>query len=285
MKIEFLDKQENPAMTADGMRIELDCVDFSYFELQILHGISLDLKEGNLVSIIGPNGVGKSTLIHCINKILTPTGGTVSINGVDNAEISFKDLAKLLGYVPYTSPNTFPISVTDAVLMGRHPHNRQAPTDDDLRIVFQTLEDMGIDELADRQLNELSAGQLQKVILARGLAQEPRALLLDEPTANLDIKHQMGVTRMLRDISHSTGMLVIMICHDLNIAAKYSDWIIMMSEGRIYSEGDPVDTITEQAISDVYGVHCKVLIDCGRPHIILRDHDDPSNRLHPDCLT
>lgn len=258
----------------EELNIELEDLSFAYGDFQILHDITTGFGQGELISIIGPNGVGKSTLIHCMNKILKPSGGIVSINGVDNVDLTYKDMAKVMGYVPYTVTNTFPISVTDAVLMGRHPHTKRAPTDDDLRIVFETLETLGIDDLADRQLNELSAGQLQKVILAKGLAQQPRALLLDEPTSNLDIKHQMGVTKLLLEVAHETGMLVIMICHDLNIAAKYSDKMIIMSKGTIYAIGTPEEVITAESIREVYDVNCKVIMDCGRPHILLRDEED-----------
>ena len=121
------------------------------------------------------------------------------------------------------------------------------------------------------KFNELSAGQHQKVMLARGLVQEPEILLLDEPTANLDVKHQLGVTKLLRDISHEDGVLVIMICHDLNIAAKYADSILMMKDGTIYAAGTPEEVITEENVNAVYDVKCHVIEDEGRPHVILRE--------------
>lgn len=128
--------------------------------------------------------------------------------------------------------------------MGRHPHQGRDTTDADLRIAFETMELMGIDDLANRTLNELSAGQLQKVALAKGIAQEPRVLLLDEPTANLDIRHQVEVTRTLKRLSDERGMITVMICHDLNIAAKYSDSVIMMHGGGIFASGNPSEVIT-----------------------------------------
>lgn len=257
----------------DLLNIKIDGLIFSYQTFPILKGIDLVLDRPGLISIIGPNGVGKSTLIHCMNKILTPTGGSVMVGGRDVKDISIKEMARIMGYVPYTTSNSFPISVIDAVMMGRHPYARHGSQEEDLRIVYETLEKLGIEDLAMRQLNELSAGQLQKVILAKGLAQQPRVLLLDEPTANLDIKHQLNVTKLLRNVTRETGMMVVMICHDLNIAAKYSDAIIMMHEGRIYSVGTPEEVITEDNLRTVYGVESKVITDQGRPHILLRDED------------
>jgi iron complex transport system ATP-binding protein len=255
----------------EAVELELKDLSFAYKEMNVLKDINLILNEPKLISIIGPNGVGKSTLIHCINKILSPTGGCVLVNGIDNRELSYKNLAKIMGYVPYTTVNTFPISVTDAVLMGRHPHSGRNITDQDLRIVFETLEMLEIDDLAERSLNELSAGQLQKVVLAKGIAQQPRVLLLDEPTSNLDIKHQVNVTKLLKTVSEEKKMMVIMICHDLNIAAKYSDSIIMMHDGEIFAVGSPSEVITPENITSVYGISCKIIDDFGRPHIILGD--------------
>lgn len=272
MQIDILQKKTPLSVEEDeNIELKLDDLSFAYGDVPIFKDIQMTLNEPKLISIIGPNGVGKSTLIHCINKILSPTGGCVMVNGIDNRTVSYKDMAKIMGYVPYTTTNTFPISVTDAVLMGRHPHSGRNTTDKDLRIVFETLELLEIEDLANRPLNELSAGQLQKVVLAKGIAQQPRVLLLDEPTSNLDIKHQVNVTRLLKTVSEERKMMVIMICHDLNIAAKYSDSIIIMHDGGIYSVGAPSDVITPENIETVYGVKCKVIDDLGKPHIILRD--------------
>ena len=186
-----------PIGTNDILKIDIKDLEFGYRTFPILKNLTASFNGPELVSIIGPNGVGKSTLIHCINKILTPNDGAVMIDDRDVNTINVKELAKYMGYVPYTSSNTFPITVIDAVMLGRHPHSKIGSFDRDLEISYQMLERLGIEDLAMRQLNELSAGQLQKVILAKGLAQEPKVLLLDEPTANLDVKHQLGVTKLL----------------------------------------------------------------------------------------
>ncbi len=254
------------------MRVTIEGMEFGYTtDTRVLSDIDLDISGPQLVSIIGPNGVGKSTLIHCINRILSPTGGTVMIDDVDVKDISIREMARIVGYVPYMAINSFPLSVVDTVLMGRHPHSTRKSTEHDLDVVYETLELLGIEDLALRNFNELSAGQHQKVMLARGLVQEPRVLLLDEPTANLDIKHQMNVTRIMSELAHEKGILVIMISHDINIAATYSDNVIVLHDGGIYAVGKPEDVIDQDMLRTVYGVESKVFMEDGKPHIILKD--------------
>ena len=233
--------------------------------------VTATLEGPKFISILGPNGVGKSTLIHCINKILTPNSGTVLIDDKDVKDITIKEMAKMVGYVPYSANDTFPLTVVDTVLMGRHPHSHRGSLDSDLDIVYDTLEMLGILDLAMRSFNELSAGQHQKVMLARGLAQEPKILLLDEPTSNLDVRHQLEVAKMLKRLSRQKDILVIMICHDINIAAKYSDEIILMHGGTVFDVGTPNEVITSENLRIVYGVDAKVIDDDGMPHVILKD--------------
>jgi len=249
----------------------LEKVTFGYDERNVFSDIDMKIDRPQLLTILGPNGVGKSTLIHCINRILEPKSGRVILDGMDVKEYPAKELAKIIGYVPCSSGTTFPMSVADTVMMGRYPHSGMRRTDEDLRIVHRTLSMLGIEDLALRSFAELSAGQHQKVMLARGLAQESRILLLDEPTSNLDIKHQMNVTRLLKELADKRDMIVIMICHDLNIASRYSDRIVMLHEGRVFADGTPEDVLTEENISSVYGVGCKVVEFEGRPHVMLCD--------------
>ncbi|MCQ2079555.1 MAG: ABC transporter ATP-binding protein [archaeon] len=253
------------------MQIQIDNLKFAYTSTEILKDITLDLTGPKFVSIMGPNGVGKSTLIHCINKILTPTDGSVLLDGKDVKEITIKEIAKNIGYVPYSANDTFPLSVVDTVLMGRHPHSSWKSLDKDLDIVYDTLSMLGISHLAMRNFNELSAGQHQKVMLARGLVQEPKILLLDEPTSNLDVRHQLDVTKMLKRLSVEKEILIIMISHDINIAAKFSDEIIMMHQGGIYAVGTPNEVITPENLQVVYGVESRIVDDGGAPHVILQD--------------
>jgi iron complex transport system ATP-binding protein len=253
------------------MNLKINDLYFSYSSVPVLKDICADIGGNKLISILGPNGVGKSTLIHCINKILEPTRGSVLLDGKDVSGIKVKELAKEIGYVPYSANDSFPLSVIDTVLIGRHPHSKWGSLDNDLSIVYETLRMLGISHLAMRSFNELSAGQHQKVMLARGLVQEPRILLLDEPTSNLDVRHQLDVTKMLKRLSREREMLVIMISHDINIAAKYSDQIILMNEGTIYDVGTPDKVITEDNLRTVYGVIAEISSDDGAPHVILKD--------------
>ena len=266
------------------MQVKVDNVEFSYSSVPVLDGISLDINGPGFVSILGPNGVGKSTLIHCINKILQPTSGSVFIDGKDVKEVSIKELAKDIGYVPYSANDSFPLTVVDTVMMGRHPHAKWNTLDKDLDMVYDTLKMLGISHLAMRQFNELSAGQHQKVMLARGLVQEPRILLLDEPTSNLDVRHQLDVTKMLKRLSVERNILIIMISHDINIAAKYADQIILMFQGRIFDVGTPNEVITEGNLKTVYGVTSKVIPDGDRPHVILEDALPMNDDANPSAV-
>ena len=149
------------------MEIKINGMKFDYTGTPVLENIGLEIKGPQFVSILGPNGVGKSTLIHCINKILTPTGGTVMLDGKNVEDYSLKDMAKVVGYVPYSSTDSFPLTVVDTALLGRHPHAHWRTTTEDLKVVYDTLNKLGIEHLAMRFFNELSAGQHQKVMLAR----------------------------------------------------------------------------------------------------------------------
>ncbi len=253
------------------MRIKIDGMEFGYSSVPVLKDIVLDLEGPQFVTIIGPNGVGKSTLIHCMNKVLKPSSGTVMVNDQDVSEMKLKDIAKIIGYVPYTSSDTFPLSVVDTVLMGRSPHTGWRPKEADLNIVYNVLKMLDIDDLAMRPFNELSAGQHQKVMLARGLAQDPQILLLDEPTSNLDIRHQLEVTSILRDLSRTQDLLVVMISHDINISAKFSDRMILLKGGTIFATGTPEEVVTRENIREAYGVESEVITYDGHPHVILKE--------------
>lgn len=251
--------------------IVFDHVCFDYGKgVQVLHDINLELSGPGLICIIGPNGVGKSTLIKCINGILEPTSGRVEVDGLNVADTKTKDLAKFMSYVPVTTQDCFSMPVMDTVLMGRYGKSKWRTSQEDLDATYRTLELVGMEDYAMRGFNELSAGQHQKIALARGLVKNPQILILDEPTSNLDVRHQVHVTEILREIAQQCGMMVVMISHDLNVSAKYADKVIVMSEpGRIYAVGSPQDVITEDTVRDVYGVDCEIIYRNGRPHVIL----------------
>ena len=251
------------------MLMNVEEISFNYGTTEILRNVKFDLNEPNLTCIIGPNGVGKTTLARCVNRLLRPKCGKVVLSGVDTKDMTLRELAIHMGYVPNASGDTFPMSVVDTVLMGRHPRGGWTPSDKDLQIVEDTIKIMGLEEYAMRDFNELSAGQHQKVMIARGLAQEPEVLILDEPTSNLDVRHQIEVMELLRDLSREKKILVLMVCHDLNITARYADRIIMMSEGGVFSDGTAKQVMTEENIMKVYGVRVKVIEVEGRPHVIL----------------
>ena len=253
------------------MRMELKNVSFAYKSSQIpvLHDINLVLEEPGLYCIVGPNGVGKSTMVKCMNRILKPTSGQVLLNDVDIQDMKLKEIAEHIGYVPVQTQDVFSMPVIDAILLGRQKANKWKTTDEDLEIAARVMKMMGIQDLAMRGFNHLSAGQHQKVAIARGLVQEPEMLILDEPTANLDVKHQVYVSELLRAMAIEENMIVLMISHDLNIAAKYAHKIIVMEHGTVVDVGTSKDIITEDLVARVYEVECKIEDDEGRPHVVL----------------
>ena len=255
--------------------IKLENIEFGYDpKIPVIKGISYTLDKPEFICIMGPNGVGKSTLIHCLNKILKPTAGVVYLDGRDVQEMKLKELASHMGYVPASSQDSFPLTVVDTVMVGLQNDFKFGTNASDLQKVYDVLRLMKVEHLAMKNFNELSAGQHQKVMLARGLVRTPEIVLLDEPTSNLDIKHQIQVTKTLSELPRTKGMMVIMISHDINITAKYADRIILISDGKVYADGTPLEVLTKENIRDVYDVEADVLEIEGRPHIILKDAID-----------
>ncbi len=251
-----------------ALKLSINKLSFSYAGHDVLKDIELDVGEGEMLSIVGPNGSGKSTLLKCINRILKTKQNTVLIDGKDAGRLDLKELSKIMGYVPQSSSSTFPFTVFDVVLMGRKPYIHWNLSDRDNEIVAEMLDFLGIGELAMRHFNELSGGEQQKVIIARALAQQPKILLLDEPTSSLDIKHQLEILCMLKSLTKSKERSVIVSMHDLNMASRFSDRMLMIKKGCIYAVGTPEEVITEENMAAVYGIKASISTSAGgKPQI------------------
>jgi iron complex transport system ATP-binding protein len=249
--------------------VKIENVTFGYDEKIILEDINLDITEPGLVCILGPNGVGKTTIVKCINKLLKPKEGQIFVNGKDVSGMSLLDVAQILAFVPNSQPSVFSMSVAEAILMGRHPRAGWTTSERDIKIVDAAIELLGLQEFASRDIRQLSAGQLQRVLIARGLVQEPDILILDEPTSNLDVKYQMDVMRFLKAYARDKGIVVLMVCHDLNITAAYADRVVLMYDKKVFADGTPVEVLTSDNIQTVYKVDAEVSVYDGVPQIRL----------------
>lgn len=240
------------------MRLCIENLVFRYGETPVLKEICMGLGASELLGIVGPNGSGKSTLIRCIDGILKPDRGTLLLDGMDLKRMPQMEIARNLGYVPQNTPRTFPVTVFDAVLMGRRPHLSWRSGERDRHRVVHALERLGIEHLALRDFNELSGGEQQRVLIARALAQEAGVLLLDEPTSNLDIRHQLEVMEIVRQLIAEKGLSAVIAIHDLNLASRYAHRVVMMKGGEVFAAGDPDKVFTPGNIASVYGVESLV---------------------------
>lgn len=250
------------------MKLEIKGVSFSYGSKPALDRVSMSVEGGETVSLVGPNGSGKTTLLKCINRVLRPNRGTVLVEGKDVGKIKLRGLARLLAYVPQTDAHTFPSTVFDTVLLGRRPYVNWGISSRDKETVSYVLSLIGLEGMALRQFNELSGGERQRVLIARALAQEPQVLLLDEPTSNLDLRHQLEVLEIVRSTVKEKGIAAVMAIHDLNLAARFSDKLIFLNKGKIHDAGKPAKVLTQENIRSVYGVKAVISKDSGTPHII-----------------
>ena len=224
----------------------------------VFEDVSFSLPEGEVLSIMGPNGAGKSTLLKCINRIHRPASGGIAFDGTDVYRMSRREIGRLFGYVPQDVGGGLDVSVVEAVMLGRTPYIRIRPTQEDREIVFGAIERLGLEEYAFRSLNELSGGERQRVFLARALVQEPKVLLLDEPTSNLDIRYQLETMELIRALAREQRMSVVMIIHDLSLAYRYSDRVLMMRRRMPSIEGPKDEVITCDSVRDVYQVQVQV---------------------------
>ena len=243
-------------------------VSFAYGSArEILQQISFDLEEGCCLALLGNNGAGKSTLLKCLNRIQEPKGGVVEVQGQNVRAMKRGEIARSMAYVAQQSESC-QLTVFDSVLLGRKPYMRMNPTERDLAIVRRAMERMGLGPFALRYTDELSGGELQKVVLARALAQEPQILLLDEPTSNLDLHNQHEVLRVVSQIAKTDHMAVVVVLHDLNLALRYCDRFLLMQDGRVYRYGDAA-VLTPEAIGDVYHVRAQVVEVLGRKMVVV----------------
>lgn len=250
------------------MKLKVNNVEFAYNSVPVLENVSMELNRAEVLGIVGPNGTGKSTLIRCIDRILSPKKGKILLDEQNINKMTRMEIARKIGYVPQSMESVFPASVIDAVLMGRRPYLGWKSSKEDLDYVLEVLELLGMTDFAMRDVNEISGGQQQKVLIARALAQKADVLLLDEPTSNLDIRHQLEVMEIMKNIAKNRGISVIMALHDLNLASRYADRVIMMKEGKIFAIGNPASVFTAENIKQVYGVRALVKNDGERPYII-----------------
>jgi len=252
-------------------------VDFRYNNILALNSISFDVRRGEFLGVIGPNGSGKTTLIRVIDGILVPEKGVVSVNDNMIREMKRKDIARLIAVVPQDFPMVFPFSVIEIVMMGRSPHLGmfRFEGETDLSIVRGAMEMTSTLPLANRSMDSLSGGERQRVLIARALAQEPEVILLDEPTAFLDIKYQKEFFDLMKILNRERKLTVLAVTHDINLAAAYCDRVMLLKEGSIHRLGVPSEVITEENIREVY--ETDVLVDVnplnGLPRVTLSGAD------------
>ncbi|MDP8218025.1 MAG: ABC transporter ATP-binding protein [Candidatus Theseobacter exili] len=250
------------------MKLKLRSVEFEYPSISVLKNISFELNSQETLAIVGKNGAGKSTLIKCINRILEYEKGKILLDEQEVAKMKRKDIAKRIAYLPQKSSYTFPIVVFDVVLMGRYPHLSGGNNKENEKRVWEILKILNLESLALRNFGEISAGQQQKVLIARAIVQEADLLLFDEPTSNLDLRHQLEVMEIIKKIVREKSISAIVAIHDLNLAARYSDNAIMLNNGVIFALGTPFSVFTSENIAEVYGVEALVTEKEGIPNII-----------------
>ena len=254
--------------------IELDNVGMGYDHRAILHDVSMKAGPGQMLGLVGPNGSGKSTLIKGMTRVIDVFSGRVLIDGRDIKTVKRDQLARLVATVPQDPALPAAFTAFEVVLMGRTPHLGLLRYEGgrDLVIAWQAMEATHTKSLAERRVGELSGGEKQRLIIARALAQQPRAMLLDEPTANLDVNHQVEVLDLVKSLCLEQSLTVIIALHDLNLAAQYCDRLVMLNGGTVYAEGTPLDILTARNIKKVYGADV-----CVYPH--------PINRLPTTLIT
>ncbi len=253
-------------------RLEVEGVTLGYGERTVVEGFDLAVPTGRISVIVGANACGKSTLLRAMARLLAPSDGQVLLDGKDLQRTPTKEVARKLGLLPQSPIAPEGIVVADLVSRGRHPHQRLLArwSAEDDAAVAEALTATDTLELADRPVDELSGGQRQRVWIAMALAQQTDLLLLDEPTTFLDVSHQVEVLDLLTDLNRLRGTTIVMVLHDLNLAARYADHLVAVRAGSLHCAGDPSDVLTAEVVHDVFGMRSRVVPDpvSGRPMVL-----------------
>ncbi len=241
--------------------LEVKDLEFGYRDELVIRDISFHIEKGKFISIIGPNGSGKSTLLKILSNLYRPNSGYIFLDGKDIRAFKRKEIAKKISLVPQDTNIDYDFMVEDIVMMGRHPYKGrfQKEDEEDYRIVEEALYMTNTLQLKDRLITEISGGERQRVIIAKALAQEPFIIMLDEPTSNLDINHQIEILNLLKRFNSKRGTTIVLVIHDINLAARYSDEIILLNMGKILGKGSPEEVITTKNIESSY--HMDVAIE------------------------
>ena len=239
--------------------VDAQAVSFSVEAKTLLDGVDVRAERGQFLGLIGPNGAGKSTLLRALSGVLRYQEGAVALEGSDLQSMPARDVAAMLALVPQIAPYTQGFTAFELVVMGRYPHlgRFQVEGEADDRIAREAMRRTETEQFAERTLDTLSGGERQRVFLARALAQQPRVLLLDEPTSNLDILHQLKILGLVRTLVDD-GLTVIAAIHDLNLAARYCDRLVLLSEGRVVTEGPPEEVLAPETIESTFGVRSAI---------------------------
>ncbi len=234
--------------------LKVDNLSGAYDQKLVINDVSFEVGKGDFLGIIGPNGSGKSTLLKLISKALCPRGGSVVFEDKDISKIKLKELCRKIAFVPQETLINFSFTVWEIALLGRTPHLKrlQFESSKDLAIAKKALSSTDSLHLEAKQINQLSAGERQRVIIAKALAQEPILLLLDEPTSHLDIGHKIQILDLLKRLNQETKLTIILVMHDLNLASEYCNRLILLNQGEIFKDGEPASVLTYQNIESVY---------------------------------
>ena len=255
----------NPAIRTENLT-------FAYRDKPVLDGVSLCIESGEMVGILGPNGSGKTTLLKIFSAVLRGRG-EVKVNGRSIETYGKRELSRVFAMVPQESQILFPYTVAEIVLMGRASYHSPLALEGkkDLEVARASMELTDSLAFSDRYLHELSGGEKQRVIIARALAQEPQILLLDEPSAFLDLKHQVQVFELMRRLNHEHRLTIVAALHDLNLAALFFPRLVLLCDGKIYRDGSPKEVLTEETIEEIYGIHVKIQLDSSgrRPQLFI----------------